>query len=44
LITIHVRKERFCEGHLPAVVKCGHMAALLRRLKELREASACSDV
>lgn len=37
LITVHVRKERFCEGHLPAMVSCGHMAAILRRLKELRE-------
>ena len=42
LITLHVRKERFCEGHLPAMVKCGHITAILRRLKELREASHCS--
>jgi hypothetical protein len=43
LITLHVRKERFCEGHLSAVVKSGYMAALLRRLKELREASSYSE-
>lgn len=42
LVTVHVRKERFCEGHLPAMVECGHIAAILRRLKELREASGCS--
>lgn len=35
LITLHVRKERFCEGHLPDMVACGHMAAVLRRLAEL---------
>jgi hypothetical protein len=38
LITFHVRKQRFCDGHLPEMVKCGHIAALLRRLKELRDA------
>jgi hypothetical protein len=36
LITLHVRKERFCEGHLSVMIKSGHIAALLRRLKELR--------
>ena len=42
LITVHVRKERFCEGHLPAVVESGHMAAMLHRLKQLRMASGSS--
>ncbi len=37
LITVHVRKERFCEGHLPAMVENGHITAILHRLKELRE-------
>ena len=37
LITLHVRKERFFEGHLPEMVECGHITAILRRLKELRE-------
>jgi hypothetical protein len=36
LVTTHVRKERFCEGHLPMMVRCGHIAALLRRLAEIR--------
>jgi len=42
LLTFHIRKERFCEGHLSAMVECGHITAILRRLKELREASDCS--
>src|SRR5262245_23575231 len=34
LFTTHVRKERFCEGHLAAMFENGHIVALLRRLKE----------
>ena len=37
LFTTHVRKDRFCEGHLAAMFKNGHIVALLRRLKEIRE-------
>jgi hypothetical protein len=37
LFTTHVRKERFCEGHLAAMFENGHVVALLRRLKEVRE-------
>lgn len=36
LLTTHVRKERFCEGHLSAMHSCGHLVAILRRLKILR--------
>lgn len=36
LLTLHSRKERFCEGHLAAMIECGHIAALLRRLKTIR--------
>jgi hypothetical protein len=36
LLTTHVRKDRFCEGHLAAMVEGGHVAAILRRLQELR--------
>lgn len=43
LITLHVRKERFFDGHLPAMVECGHITAILRRLKELREGLDCSQ-
>lgn len=31
LLTTHVRKERFCEGHLAAMFENGHVVALLRR-------------
>ena len=37
LLTIHVRKERFCEGHLAAMFECGHLTAVLRRLADLLE-------
>jgi hypothetical protein len=36
LLTTHIRKERFCEGHLPMMIRTGHMTALLERLRELR--------
>jgi hypothetical protein len=38
LLTLHVRKDRFVEGHLGGMVRCGHIAALLRRLGELAAA------
>jgi hypothetical protein len=38
LFTTHVRKERFCEGHLAAMFENGHIVALLRRLQEIRRA------
>ena len=40
LITFHVRKERFCEGHLPEMVRSGHICSILRRLSELSSVSA----
>lgn len=36
LLTTHVRKDRFCEGHLASMIKNGHIFGLLRRLQELR--------
>ncbi len=36
LLTTHVRKDRFCDGHLVAMIECGHIAACLRRLQVLR--------
>ena len=36
LLTTHVRKDRFSEGHLSAMVRRGHFTAILHRLKELR--------
>ena len=35
LLTTHVRKERFCEGHLDCMFACGHLTAILRRLQQL---------
>jgi len=37
LLTLHVRKDRFCEGHLAAVFESGHVTAILQRLRKLRE-------
>lgn len=38
LLTTHVRADRFNEGHLATVLESGHITAILRRLKEIREA------
>ena len=35
LLTTHVRKDRFCEGHLEAVYRSGHTTAILRRLADI---------
>ena len=37
LLTTHVRKERFCEGHLAGMFRSGHVVAMLRRLREIRQ-------
>lgn len=37
LLTTHAKAERFCDGHLLSVYKSGHLLAILRRLKVLRE-------
>ncbi len=39
LLTTHARNDRFCDGHLVAMIECGHVAACLRRLRELRPAA-----
>jgi len=38
LFTTHVRKDRFCEGHLASMFENGHIVALLRRLKVIHQA------
>jgi hypothetical protein len=38
LLTLHVRKDRFCEGHLAGMLAEGHIVAILRRIAELRAA------
>jgi hypothetical protein len=36
LFTTHVRKERICEGHLASMFENGHVLALLKRLRTIR--------
>lgn len=36
LFTTHVRKERFCEGHLAEMFANGHVSRLLRRLNKIK--------
>ena len=36
LLTLHVRADRFNEGHFVEMFKSGHMTALLRRARELQ--------
>ena len=36
LLTLHVRKERFCWGHLESVIRNGHIHQLLLRLHQIR--------
>jgi hypothetical protein len=40
LLTVHVRAERFSEGHLASVFESGYIMAILRRLKQIRESMA----
>jgi hypothetical protein len=40
LFTTHIRKERFCEGHLAAMFENGHILAMLRRLRDIRRTVA----
>ena len=35
LLTLHVRKDRFCEGHFLEMLEKGHIQAILRRLAQL---------
>ena len=37
LLTLHLRKERFCEGHFAAMCESGVILLILKRLKELYE-------
>jgi len=37
LLTVHVRAERFAEGHLASVFESGYITAVLHRLKQIRE-------
>ncbi len=44
LLTLHLRKERFCEGHLAAICESGLMLSTLRRLKALWDEGAIEAV
>ena len=35
LLTFHLRKDRFVEGHLPQMLEEGHILAILRRVSDL---------
>lgn len=35
LLTAHARNDRFVDGHLHGMIESGHIAAILRRLREL---------
>ena len=37
LLTTYVRKDRFVEGHLAHMLEDGHITAVLRQLKKIRE-------
>jgi hypothetical protein len=43
LLTLHVRSERFGEGHLSMMYDRGHLTALLRRLKAIRNGDGQAD-
>lgn len=36
LLTISVRKDHFCEGHFSAMVRSGHVTAIIERLAEIQ--------
>lgn len=38
LFTLHIRKDRFCEGHLLSILESGHITAMLRRLAAIHKA------
>ncbi len=40
LLAAHVRADRFVEGHLASVFESGHITAILRRLKQIRDKMA----
>lgn len=37
LLTLHVRTDRFAEGHLEKVYEKGNLTAILQRLKQIRD-------
>jgi len=37
LLTLHVRKDRFCAGHFAHMIDTGHILNILKRLKIIRD-------
>jgi hypothetical protein len=37
LLTLHMRKERFCEGYMIEMIESGHLVAILKRLQTIRD-------
>lgn len=37
LLTLHVRADRFVEGHLAGVLESGHVTAILERMQQIRD-------
>jgi hypothetical protein len=36
LLTLHIRADQFCEGHLAGVMRNGEITAILHRLQQIR--------
>jgi len=43
LLTLHVRKDRLCGGHLADMIACGQILAILQRLKAIRDEMAAKQ-
>lgn len=37
LLTLHIRADRFSDGHLADMLETGHTTAILKRLREIRK-------
>ena len=37
LLTLHLRADRFTDGHLAKMLESGHITAILKRLREIRK-------
>lgn len=43
LLTTYMCKEHFCEGHLPALVNCGHITRVPQRLEAIHQSEEVSN-
>jgi len=44
LLTLHVRKERFCEGHLKHMLESGHIVEIFKRLRTIKDENHQPDL